>query len=73
MLELKNPDWTKTEEEKQRIWDSGDFDRFFRVEHQYPYQSRLRPIRRKWLNPFYVAGWKNFWLDCSKQSNSDKP
>jgi len=49
----------KKEELREKNWRIA-----FNREHQYPYQSRLNPIRREWLNPFYVDvfNWRSFWV-----------
>lgn len=61
MFDPKNPDWTKTYKEREKLREF-DFNLWWNVEHQYPYQHRLKPIRRKWLNPFYCQMFAVFWL-----------
>lgn len=66
MFEPGNPDWTKTPEERDRL-RSKDFNLWWKVEHQYPHQSGIKPIRRRWLNPFYSVMFSCFWDRVQKQ------
>ena len=63
MFELKNPDWTKTPTEREKLRKNlKDWKLWWNVEHQYPYQNRMKPIRRRWLNPFYCRFFKEIFV-----------
>ena len=70
LIELKNPDWTKTPEERDAYRGSHSIEgwrRWWNIEHQYPYQSGLKPVRRKWLNPFYCPFFYRIFVPAKER------
>jgi len=70
MIELKNPDWTKSFEEREKIKRVGSWELWWSVEHQYPYQLPLKPSRRVWVNPFYLLYFTVFWINCVEETSN---
>jgi hypothetical protein len=72
MYELKNPDHSKTKEERDAIRAKGDFSFWWKVEHQYPYILPANRVKRVWCNPFYLKYWSRYWniyalKNCEKE------
>jgi hypothetical protein len=68
MYELKNPDFTKTEQQRDYIRDHLGWELWWKVEHQYPYVLLAKQQKRIWCNPFYLTVFSIFWIVCVEKS-----
>jgi hypothetical protein len=71
LCELKNPDFTKSYEERQKL-KGKDFKFWWNIEHQYPYILPVEQQKRIWCNPFYLPNFLTFWIICIEKSGDEK-